>query len=218
VAAPPEGIAGLLLNQKIWRGGRQAVACHHVPTGFAALDQVLGGGWPLGQLTELLTDVAGIGELRLLLPVLRRWLPPRVPGDERCTAECLAPWVALIAPPYLPYAPALQARGLDLSRLLLVHPGRPDDLLWAMEQALRSGTCAAVVGWLGDAQAAALRRLQLAAEAQEVWAVLFRPVRCGALPSPAALRLQLSSTAQGRLAVQVRKQRGRSGAAIELDP
>ena len=40
-------------------------------SGFAELDRELpGGGWPLGQLIELLTDDAGIGELSLLAPSL----------------------------------------------------------------------------------------------------------------------------------------------------
>ncbi len=40
-------------------------------SGFAELDRELpGGGWPQGQLTELLLDAAGIGELSLLAPAL----------------------------------------------------------------------------------------------------------------------------------------------------
>ena len=40
-------------------------------TGFTQLDAELpGGGWPRGQLTELLPEQTGIGELGLLLPSL----------------------------------------------------------------------------------------------------------------------------------------------------
>jgi hypothetical protein len=41
------------------------------PSGFAVLDaQLPGGGWPIGAITELMPELAGIGELRLLAPAL----------------------------------------------------------------------------------------------------------------------------------------------------
>ena len=46
--------------------------------------------------------------------------------------------------------------------------------LWAMEQALRSGLCAAVIAWSKSAARPVLRRLQLAAAGSRL-AVLFRP-------------------------------------------
>jgi protein ImuA len=60
------------------------------------------------------------------------------------------------------------AFGLDPARLIIVSPPRDIDLLWTMEEALRLGALAAVVGEI-DGRAARLdltstRRLQLAAE------------------------------------------------------
>ena len=49
--------------------------------------------------------------------------------------------------------------------------------LWAMEQALRSGACSAVLGWAAPCELQALRRLQLAAEQSRCLAVLFRRQR-----------------------------------------
>ena len=67
------------------------------------------------------------------------------------------------------YGPGLAAFGLDPARLILVSPACVVDLLWTMEETLRSGAFAAVIGEI-DGRAAALtltatRRLHLAAEA-----------------------------------------------------
>lgn len=67
------------------------------------------------------------------------------------------------------YGPGLAAFGLDPTRLILMSAATPVDLLWTMEEALRLGAFAAVLGEI-DGRAPALtltatRRLQLAAEA-----------------------------------------------------
>src|SRR5512139_1676876 len=58
----------------IWRADERPAdeaAGPVLTSGFAELDRELpGGGWPQGQLTELLLDDAGIGELSLLAPAL----------------------------------------------------------------------------------------------------------------------------------------------------
>lgn len=56
----------------LWRAqSLGSTQSHCVPTGFAALDEALGGGWPVPWLIELLSDEHGVGELRLLLGLLR---------------------------------------------------------------------------------------------------------------------------------------------------
>lgn len=187
----------LLQQPGIWRGREKALqtGLDHVSTGFAELDLALpGNGWPLGALTEVLHDQPGIGELRLLMPALAR-----LSRQGR--------WIALIAPPYIPYAPALAAHGVDLSRVLLVHPKTTTDKLWAVEQALRAGTCGAVLAWPASADDKTLRRLQLAAEAGQSWGILFRPSAEAAQPSPAALRLEVAAR-DGKTAVRLLKYRG----------
>jgi len=187
----------LLQQPGIWRGREKTLqtGLDHVGTGFAELDLALpGNGWPLGALTEVLHAQPGIGELRLLMPALAR-----LSRQGR--------WIALIAPPYIPYAPALTTYGVDLSRVLLVHPKTATDNLWAVEQALRAGTCGAVLAWSASADDKTLRRLQLAAEAGKSWGILFRPSAQADLTSPAALRLELSAR-DGRTAVRLLKCRG----------
>jgi cell division inhibitor SulA len=177
----------LLQQPGIWRARSQPgnTGLGHAPSGFTSLDQILpGGGWPLGAVTEILHDGTGVGELRLLMPALAELSRRRQ-------------WIALVAPPHVPYAPALAQHGVDLSRLLLIHPRAETDALWAVEQALRSGTCSAVLSWLRRADGSSLRRLQLAAEAGRALGLVFRHESCASSPSPAALRLQLAPDAHG---------------------
>lgn len=67
------------------------------------------------------------------------------------------------------YGPGLAAFGLDPARLILVSPSNPVDLLWTMEEALRLGAFAAVIGEIDGrthvVNLTTTRRLQLAAEA-----------------------------------------------------
>ncbi len=189
-------LAEILAHPAIWRGNRPvAVSSPSLPTGFPALDAELpGGGWPAAALIEILPQHEGIGELRIFGHAL-----------SRLTAQ--GRFLVWIAPPYLPYAPALRSAGIDLARLILVRTRSPRETLWASEQALRSNSCAAVLTWPQTANYAELRRLQIAAEGSSVLAVLFRPPRVACEATPAPLRLSLA-TAHGELAVRVLKRRG----------
>ena len=186
----------ILRRQPVWRGGApSASAAAAVPTGFAALDRELpGGGWPAGALTEILAAREGVGELQLVLPAL-----------AALTSQGRR--IAWLAPPHLPYAPALAAAGVRLEFLTVVRaPGRRD-ALWAAEQVLRAGACHALLAWLPHARYAELRRLAVAAEASPGFAALFRPPETACEASPAALRLSLEWR-DGRLAARVLKRRG----------
>lgn len=184
----------VLNRPDVWRGGH-APPVKAVPSGYGALDALLpGGGWPCAALTEILAPGGeGLGELRLLAPALARLSR----GDR---------WIAFIAPPYIPFAPAFTAAGVELSRLLLVHPKTRAEHLWAVETALRAGACAAVLAWPEGLGADSLRRWQLAAEAGESWGVLF--ARRAVQGSPAALRLALAPAGAGAVDVQILKRRG----------
>ncbi len=84
------------------------------------------------------------------------------------------------------YAPGLAAFGLDEERLLLVRAKRDADVLWAMEEGLRSPALAAVLGEVDGLDFTASRRLQLAAESSGVTCLVLRGVERG-LPSSAAV-------------------------------
>lgn len=180
-------------NPRLWRGLHDA-RLPTLPTGHGALDDALpGGGWPIGALTELVVPRWGIGELRLLLPAL----------SELSRARR---WLVWIAPPHVPYAPALLQAGVDLRYALLIEArNAPRDLLWSMEKLLRNPETGMVMAWPQAARTGDLRRLQLAAETGQTLGMLFhqRPIE----RSPAALRLQLNPVRED-LEVSILKARG----------
>ena len=183
----------------VWAGTQFAAASQPaLPTGYPALDAELpGGGWPAAGLTELLFDAPGSGEWRLLAPALR--------------AQAAQRPLVCVAPPLQPYAPALQALGLPLQRVVWVTP--PDaadaaaDAAWALEQALRCGGCGTALWW-GDAGTPMLRRLHLAALEHGCLLLVLRPPAARGQSSPAPLRLACAPLARDRLAIEVFKRRG----------
>ena len=205
----PASLDNILANPRIWRGRDQAGRQAGLASGYPELDRHLpGGGWPRESLTEVLTEHYGIGELRLLMPALARLSTETSPQDFTEPG-----WIAWVAPPFQPYPPALQQCGIDLSRMLIVRPRDDSELLWSAEQALSSGTCAAVLLWPAVLDDQASRRLQLAAEKGRSWAIAFRPLAARRQPSAAALRIELHPGAQGTR-VHILKSRGGRPAVI----
>ena len=193
----------MLENPRVWRGRNQAQQKAGLASGYPELDRHLpGGGWPTEALTEILTEQYGIGELRLLMPALAQLSAEDAQSDYNEPG-----WIAWVAPPFQPYPPALQQCGIDLSRMLIVRPEDPSEILWSAEQALSSGTCAAVLFWAERLDDQASRRLQLAAEKGHSWAIAFRPMAARLQPSVAALRLELHSSSDGTR-VHILKSRG----------
>lgn len=206
----PDTLESLLASARLWRGANAAhaaasAAAGAVPSGYDALDACLpGGGWPECGLIELLLDEHGIGELQIVMPLLRR-------ANPGSTGTTEARWIAWLAPPFLPYAPALQKAGLVLERQLIVRTLQTKEVWWAMEQVLRSGTCAAVLGWAGKAEGHTLRRLKLAAEQSGSAGLLFRSTRYRSQASPANVRAVLRGV-EADLEVEIFKsQGGRTG-------
>ena len=171
----------LLHNPLVWRGDHLARTAEAVPSGFVDLDRELpGGGWPRGSLTELLADDEGIGELGLVLPALRHL----VQGGA---------WIALVAPPHIPYAPAFVGRGIDPARVVVIATTQEKHRWWAAEQVLRANSAGALLFWPHTVHDQRLRRLQLAAQEGEAPAFMFAGTVRAAHPSPAPLRIRLSA-------------------------
>jgi hypothetical protein len=185
----PDAIPGL------WRGNDLARVRPGFATGYAPLDAELpGGGWPAGALIEVWHRSAGIGEVRLFFPALAALTRAGSP-------------VFLLAPPWQPYAPALANAGIALPRVTVVRPARPQDLLWAGEQILKTLRDGALLAWPGALKARDARRWQLAAEGKAVLAVLLRPAAAAPEATPAALRIALAAE-RGRLWLSILKRRG----------
>lgn len=141
-----------------------------LPFALPAIDRALPGkGLPLATLHE----VAGAGPeeedgavaAAFLAGILAR-LKPRLP-----VLWCLAEGDL--------YGPGLAALGLDPGRLILAQAQHPREVLWAMEEGLRSPVLAAVVGELEALSLPASRRLLLAAEVSGVTAFALRRWRNG---------------------------------------
>ena len=205
-----DAIEKLLHNPRVWRGRSSAANWQGLASGYACLDRHLpGGGWPPHALTEILLAHYGSGELKLLMPALARLSQA---GDGSAAGEngennTAAGWIAWIAPPFQPYPPALLQWGVDLSRVLVVRPKSAGEALWAAEQALLSGNCAAVLLWSDALDDVSSRRLQLAAEGGKSWAIAFRSLDASLQSSAAALRVRLVSSAEGT-ALDILKSRG----------
>jgi cell division inhibitor SulA len=194
-AAKTASLEALLAARRVWRGQPAALPPARQATGFPALDDALPTrGWPDAALSELLLPADGVGELRLLLPVLARLTQA---GRD----------IVLVAPPYLPYPVAWQRAGVDFARVHLVD-ANPRDALWAAEQCLRAGCLAAVLCWPRQADDRALRRLQVACESGQALGFALRDAREARNPSPAALRVLFERSDEG---VQLRVLKCRGG-------
>lgn len=199
-------LSQLLKRQDLWQGANNlSHDLPHIKSGFQQIDRQLHwSGWPLSQSIELLCNGLHIGELPLLMPALAE-----LSEQHR--------WIALINPPITPYAPALQAAGIDTSRILIIRTQDDKDLLWSTEKALSTGTCSAVISWMHNCKAnnTQLRRLQLAAAQSDCLHVQIHDDQQAQKASPAGLRIQLNATATGT-ELNVLKQRG-SAAGQQFD-
>ena len=204
-----EALGKLLEHPRLWRGQAQAneAGWRGLSSGYPKLDRYLpGGGWPRNALIEILLEHYGTGELQLLMPALA--------GLSQSQDEAHEPgWITWIAPPFVPYPPALLQWGVDLSRVLIVRTREATETLWAAEQALSSGTAAAVLLWSDALDHAASRRLQLAAEQGCSWAIAFRLRDTRARGSAAALRIELMCSDRGT-DLHILKSRGGRPAVI----
>ena len=191
-------LTDILQRQTVWRGAAAPITLAEpaIPTGYAGLDaEFPGGGWPAGGLAEVLCRSVGIGELQIVLPAL-------------AALTAAGHRVAWLAPPHLPYAPALRAAGVQLGQLTVIRaPGRRD-ALWAAEQALRARSFHALLLWLPQASYPELRRLAVAAQAGPGFVLAFRPPEAACESSPAVLRLELDPGPGPGLGIRILKRRG----------
>lgn len=149
-----------------------------MPSGFSTLDGILpAGGWPVSGVTEIFTPSFGIGELRLLAPVLRQLTH----GGRT---------VALLVPASLSYAPTLIQHGVDLQHVKVVRCANAAEGLAAVETRLQNGDFAALVAWApaNDTQDAnLLRMLQLAARLSHCPVFVFSTLDTGGRWDPGQL-------------------------------
>ncbi|HEX2543403.1 MAG TPA: translesion DNA synthesis-associated protein ImuA [Ramlibacter sp.] len=191
----PTSRADFDLPPHVWRGRELAsVQEQVVSTGHASLDaQLPGGGWPLGNLVEVLQKDAGQHVWQLVGPALASALQRQ------------ADPAVLVHPPYQPFGPALRDAGIPPERLLCVHADKVSARLWAAEQALRCGEVAAVLAWLPQARTEDLRRLQLCAQSGDKLLLVFRHADARGHSSPARVRVLVQGSEELELTILKRR-------------
>jgi protein ImuA len=137
------------------------------PTGWDAIDSTLPDG---GLARGALHEIVGEGADRTAASgfVIRLLLGLAVEG----------PVLWCLADPEL-YGPGLARLGLAPDRLILARTRRDTDLLWAMEEGLKTPGLAAVLGEPRQLDLTASRRLQLAAESAGGLGLVLRPAEGG---------------------------------------
>jgi hypothetical protein len=154
-------------------------------SGAAALDHLLpGSGLRHGMLVEWLSEQPASGAATLSLLAARE-------------ASGQGGIVVVVDRRQMFYPPAAAAWGVDLARLIVVHPQTAREELWAAVQSLRSPVVAAVWASIERLDDRTFRRLQLAAEAGRTLGLLLRPASARGQPSWADVRLLAKSRGYG---------------------
>jgi protein ImuA len=197
---PLDGLRVLL--ERLARSSRRGGDPSPLPFQLPGLDRVLGGGLLRGALHEVTpvaegdaTAASGFCAALLARALASGKKPALWVRHEFATLEDGAP-----------YGPGLAAFGLDPARVLFVLAVNAREMLEAMEQALRSGTLAAVLGELrgtSKLDLRATRRLSLAAAHGATPGLLLRlgaHEKQRARPISAATRWRIAALASGEAA------------------
>lgn len=146
----------------------------------------------MGSLTEILSTHAGMGEMQLLRPALARVEAGRS--------------LALVNTPHTPSAFCLNQWFGRRHRIFWIQPDSIFEVLWAVEKILQHDACTAVLCWIPQAHATALRRLQHAARQSGSLLFCMRPAHAAVQASPAPLRLVLAPQAFGASVTVLKRQ------------
>lgn len=169
------------------------------PFGVEAVDNALGGGLRRNGLHEVVAideSAAATGFCATMLA--------RLAGSHGVVIWCRRQGGL--------YAPGLAALGLDPARLIVVRARNETDILWTLEEGLRSRAPAAVLGEIAGGGPIALRRLQLAAETGGVSAILLRPPGVPPVSGPALTRWRIGSASATHVETPDRQPAGGAGA------
>jgi protein ImuA len=163
-----------------------------IDLGIPALEDWLPDGrLAAGSLVELLSPADGAGALTLALFMSRH--------------ACWQHKVLVVVDHQGHFYPPAAARlGIDLDRLIVVHPRTPQDAALAVDQSLRAAAVGSVLCWQDRLTTPAFRRLQLAAEIGGGLGLLLRPSTAQRAPSFAALRILVAPVASSEATRRIR--------------
>jgi protein ImuA len=213
-----ERLAALRAEVKKIEGLAGAGDAAFMPLGLAAVDaRIAGGGLAVRALHEVAAaspDIADDAAATLFLAAL---------AGRKSRTEEASEQVLWALPRRDLFAPGLAQAGLTPDRLLYAECRNDEDVLAVMEEGLRHGGLAAVVGEVGRCAMAPARRLQLAAEEGGTMALMLRRWKKTARdplaePSPAVTRwrvgcapsapLPVAGLGRARWHVDLARQRG----------
>ncbi len=205
---PPTTISKLQACIRKLERSPRAVGDDMISSGWPPLDRLLPrGGLRRGSLVEWLSGDVGSDVLALALGGVRQ-----AAGDGGA--------IVVVDRESEIYPPAIAAWGLELSRVIFVHPQNRKDELWTWEQSLRCPGVAAVWGRLERIDCHDFRRLQLSAENSGCLGVLIRPGETRGQPNWADVRLWVQpqpASRDRRLRVELLRCRGAgSGGSVQL--
>lgn len=135
---------------------------HFTPTGLVPLDRALPhGGVPNGAVLEILADADGVGASSLAMRL--------------AAAMSLSRAVVVVDTRGDFYPPAVEAWGLALTQLIVIHTLRSAEAFWAIDQALRCRAVAVVIAPIAAVEERLSRRWQLAAESSGAVGLILAP-------------------------------------------
>jgi protein ImuA len=159
--------------QRLEGAGRHAGLGEILSTGCSCMDACLpAGGYTPGSIIEYLRSTEGCGASYLAMAAAAAAL--RKAEDK---------YLVVVDPERQFYPPALLGYQIDLQRVVWVHPRSTTDAIWAMDQALRTQSVAAVIGDIDMLDDRNSRRLQLAAQRGGGLGLLLRGLSARRSPS-----------------------------------
>ena len=117
-----------------------------------------------GNVTEIVLQSSDFEQMTMLLPLLAQ-----LSNDDR--------WFAWIAPPATLPKALLEAAGIDLNKVMLLQPDQGHSTYQLACQALKAGTCHAVISWPGSLSDAELCGLEDAAQNGQSHGIVIRDRR-----------------------------------------
>lgn len=152
--------------------GRPGEQTARSSTGCAALDALLPrGGYAAGSVIEYLRSTPACGASTLV------W------AAAAAALEATDGFLVVVDTHHHIYPPSLVSHGIDLGKVIFVRPQSQADAMWAVDQALRTHSVAAVIAELERIDDRSARRLQLAAESGQGLALLLRGWQARQQPS-----------------------------------
>lgn len=174
----------------------------HCPTGWPSVDAGLpGGGLLEGALHEIHSPDSADGAAMGFAARLIARFQARASGQAVLWTSCRADL----------FPPGLGAAGVDPSRLILARCRNSSEILYTIEEGLKSNILSCVFGEISEVSFTVSRRVQLAAAETGTTLILLRPARFGGAPSAAVTRWRAESRPGGWSLTLFRCRTGRPG-------